>query len=90
MACLAMLVRPCYGYELLERLAAAGIDVDSNTLYPLLRRLEGQGLLSSEWNTDESRPRKYYRTSPDGREMLALLAAEWRALDSALAEIIEE
>jgi PadR family transcriptional regulator PadR len=66
LACLLMLRTPQYGYALLEQLAAAGIPVEGNTLYPLLRRLEAQGLLVSEWNTDESRPRKFYRTSPAG------------------------
>ena len=62
-ACLATLRTPGYGYALLETLAGAGFGVDANTLYPLLRRLEKQGLLVAEWNTDESRPRKFYRTS---------------------------
>ena len=65
-ASLVALRRPDYGYALLQRLAGHGFPVDANTLYPLLRRLEEQGLLTSEWNTEESRPRKFYRTS-DGR-----------------------
>ena len=66
LASLEILRRPGYGYRLLETLDAAGFGVDANTLYPLLRRLEKQGLLTSEWNTDEARPRKYYTTSPAG------------------------
>ena len=66
LACLALLEKPQYGYALLETLTAADVNVDGNTLYPLLRRLEKQGLLTSEWNTDESRPRKFYRVSPRG------------------------
>jgi PadR family transcriptional regulator PadR len=84
-ACLAVLERPGYGYGLLETLDRLGFAVDANTLYPLLRRLEKQGLLVSEWNTDESRPRKFYRTSSDGKAMLATLLAEWRALTDSLS-----
>jgi DNA-binding PadR family transcriptional regulator len=84
LACLLRLRRPDYGYALLESLAADGIDVDANTLYPLLRRLEKQGLLVSEWNTDEPRPRKFYRTAPAGERLARVLADEWRRLDAAL------
>lgn len=83
-ACLAALRTPSYGYALLESLAVSGVAVDANTLYPLLRRLEKQGLLSSAWNTDEARPRKFYETSDEGRELLVLLLAEWDALDRAV------
>ena len=72
-AALATLHRPTYGYALLETLAEAGFAVDGNTLYPLLRRLEKQGLLTSEWNTEEPRPRKFYTVSPAGAEVLAQL-----------------
>lgn len=84
LACLATLEQPRYGYALLETLAAAGFAVDGNTLYPLLRRLEKQGLLTSEWNTDEARPRKFYRTSPAGAELRAHLMTEWQSLDTAI------
>ncbi|MFL6169017.1 MAG: PadR family transcriptional regulator, partial [Ornithinibacter sp.] len=76
---------PGYGYALLETLARSGFGVDANTLYPLLRRLEKQGLLVSEWNTDDTRPRKFYRTSAEGLELLATLRDDWRALDAAIA-----
>lgn len=88
-ACLAILDTPRYGYALLETLSAAGVSVDGNTLYPLLRRLEKQGLLTSEWNTDEPRPRKFYAVSDDGRELLARLLREWRALDLAIGTLAE-
>lgn len=84
LAALASLGEPRYGYALLEHLAGAGIDVEGNTLYPLLRRLERQGLLTSEWNTDESRPRKFYALTAQGRHVLEELAREWAALDTAL------
>ena len=89
-ACLATLRTPGYGYALLETLAGAGFGVDANTLYPLLRRLEKQGLLVSEWNTDESRPRKFYLTSLDGMALAATLDADFTALHSALANLKEE
>ena len=76
---------PDYGYALLESLNALGIIVDANTLYPLLRRLEKQGLLVSEWNTEEARPRKFYRTSPAGEALADVLTTDWRRIDGALA-----
>ncbi len=66
-----------YGYSLIQRLAERGLDVEEGTLYPLLRRLEKQGLLESEWDTSESRPRKYYTISAAGRKVLAALMVEW-------------
>ncbi|MDQ0895325.1 PadR family transcriptional regulator [Agromyces ramosus] len=85
LACLIRLRTPDYGYALLESLNGLGILVDANTLYPLLRRLEKQGLLTSEWNTDEARPRKFYRTSPTGEQLADVLMTDWRRVDRALA-----
>ncbi len=87
MAALATLSRPTYGYALLETLAESGFAVDGNTLYPLLRRLEKQGLLTSEWNTEESRPRKFYRVSQDGEALLEQLLAEWQALHKSIENL---
>jgi PadR family transcriptional regulator PadR len=87
LACLLTLARPNYGYALLESLERDGFAVDANTLYPLLRRLEKQGLLTSEWNTDEARPRKFYSTSPDGADLADLLYRDWVDLDSALRSL---
>ncbi len=84
-ASLLVLRTPGYGYSLLETLSAAGFDVEANTLYPLLRRLEAQGLLTSEWNTDEPRPRKFYRTTEQGAAIAGTLRAEWSRLDGAMA-----
>jgi DNA-binding PadR family transcriptional regulator len=89
-AVLSLLRSPQYGYALLERLSRAGIEVEANTLYPLLRRLEKQGLLVAEWTTDEARPRKYYRTSPVGTDALAVLAGEWRRLSDSLFYLLED
>src|SRR5689334_7395659 len=66
-----------YGYSLIQQLAEKGLDIEEGTLYPLLRRLEKQGLLESEWEVGEARPRKYYRISPAGREVLDALSTEW-------------
>lgn len=84
LACLGLLDEPRYGYALLQTLDGIGIEVDGNTLYPLLRRLEKQGLLESDWNTDEPRPRKFYRTTTRGRAVREALTAEWAALDRSL------
>jgi len=89
LACLVRLRRPDYGYALLETLNGLGFRVDANTLYPLLRRLEKQGLLTSEWNTEEARPRKFYRTSPVGEDLAATLTADWEALSSSLDRLKE-
>ena len=83
LACL-LLRRPGYGYALLDRLRDLGFSVDANTLYPLLRRLESQGVLTSEWNTEESRPRKFYRTSADGDRFAAELLDDWKRLDASI------
>ena len=60
LAVISQLQKPQYGYSLVQRLEQSGIVMDQSTLYPLLRRLEKQGLVSSDWNTTETRPRKYY------------------------------
>ncbi|MEV4895439.1 helix-turn-helix transcriptional regulator [Nonomuraea sp. NPDC055795] len=87
LACLLALERPNYGYALLDELASSGFAVEANTLYPLLRRLEGQGLLVSEWSTEESRPRRFYRTSEAGAALAAVLGRDWERLDAALATL---
>ncbi len=90
LACLRILRVPGYGYGLLEQLQVAGFVTDANTLYPLLRRLEKQGLLSSEWNTDDTRPRKFYRTSPEGSRAADLLTHEFEAISRAVAALPRE
>lgn len=88
-ASLIALRSPGYGYGLLQQLASHGFTVDANTLYPLLRRLEDQGLLASEWNTEESRPRRVYATSPKGERVLALLLDDLRAVQDSITSLIE-
>ena len=87
LACLLVLTRPNYGYALLDLLARRGFSVDANTLYPLLRRLEKQGLLTSDWNTDEARPRKFYATSDAGVALAGVLSHDWDQLDTALRHL---
>ncbi len=87
LASLLALRTPGYGYGLLEALDRAGVPVAANTLYPLLRRLESQGLLTSEWDTSEARPRKFYRTSQDGVRLARALLREWQAIDKALTRL---
>lgn len=77
LAVLSQMKTARYGYQLIQRLAEVGMDIEEGTLYPLLRRLEKQGLLESEWDTAETRPRKYYRISAVGGEVLEILSAEW-------------
>ena len=86
-ASLTVLRSPGYGYSLLEMLSAAGFEVEANTLYPLLRRLEAQGLLTSAWNTDEARPRKFYRTTEQGDAVATALRTEWARLDHAVTDL---
>lgn len=88
LAVLLMTEKPAYGYSLVVDLQQVGFDVEQNTLYPLLRRLEGQGLLESTWNTDENRPRKYYRLTDFGRSLSGDLAEEWRRLDDIVRVMI--
>jgi PadR family transcriptional regulator, regulatory protein PadR len=86
-ASLTVLRTPGYGYSLLETLSAAGFEVEANTLYPLLRRLESQGLLTSAWNTDEARPRKFYRTTEQGDAVATALRTEWTRLNRAVSDL---
>jgi DNA-binding PadR family transcriptional regulator len=86
-ASLTVLRTPGYGYSLLETLSSAGFEVEANTLYPLLRRLEAQGLLTSSWNTDETRPRKFYITTEQGDALADTLRTEWARLDRAISDL---
>lgn len=89
---LAVLLRsgsPVYGYALVVDLKSAGIDIEQNTLYPLLRRLEQQGLLESSWNTEQARPRKYYQITAAGGSAMAILAQEWRRLNGVISKLLD-
>ena len=90
LAVLAQLKAEHYGYSLRKSLAGHGIVIDEGTLYPLLRRLESQGLLVSEWREEEKRNKRFYRLSTSGRTMLDALVTEWRGLTGSLLRILEE
>ncbi|MCL2631666.1 MAG: PadR family transcriptional regulator [Coriobacteriia bacterium] len=87
---LAKLKQPAYGYKLINDLSGTGIAIDANTLYPLLRRLEAQGLLTSTWNTDGAKPRKYYSTTDLGNELLNDLVRSWNQTVEDLNDILQE
>jgi len=87
---LAKLRRPTYGYQLITELADTGMPVEANTLYPLLRRLEAQGLLESSWNTEGAKPRKYYAATPFGLEVLDALKGHWQTTMQNMNAILEE
>lgn len=89
-AVLSQLSEPQYGYSLVTKLDDIDIPVEPGTLYPLLRRLEKQGLLDSKWDTNESRPRKYYLLSDIGNEVYAQLVKEWNGITSSLSKVINE
>jgi PadR family transcriptional regulator, regulatory protein PadR len=84
LVCLLALREPDYGYALVSILGTAGVEIDANTLYPLLRRLERQGLVTSEWVTEDPRPRKYYRTTDAGIEVAGLLLDDWSAISRSI------
>lgn len=90
LAVLAALRSERYGYTLRKTLGDRGLEIDENTLYPLLRRLESQGLLASVWREENKRNKRFYRLSAEGGRMLAQLLAEWEAIQASLSEILKE
>lgn len=88
LAVLACLRTERYGYTLRKALAADGLEMEESTLYPLLRRLEGQGLLTSEWREEEKRKKRFHVLSPRGEAMLAALTEEWRGINASLERIL--
>jgi len=87
-AALSLLRERLYGYQLVKILAAAGLETEEGTLYPLLRRLESQGLLTSEWDTAGARPRKYYSLSEAGRAALPRLEDVWHDISDAVGKVL--
>lgn len=77
-----------YGYALVQILEEKGIPIDANTLYPLLRRLEKQGLLCSEWNTEEAKPRKYYKRTVFGDQIFSELVKQWNNLSAGMNDLL--
>lgn len=88
LAALSQLGSPEYGYSLLKKLADLGLEVDQGTLYPLLRRLEAQGLLESVWKLEEARPRRYYVISSEGKKLLPKLKKEWAGIVSVMDKML--
>jgi len=88
LAVLACLRTERYGYTLRQALAADGLEMEESTLYPLLRRLEGQGLLTSEWREEEKRKKRFYVLSSQGEALLAALTEEWRAINASLDRML--
>jgi PadR family transcriptional regulator PadR len=87
-AVLAQLRVEHYGYTLRKALAELGLTIDEGTLYPLLRRLESQGLLMSEWREEDNRNKRFYRLSTAGRSVLKQLATEWDGINASLARML--
>lgn len=86
---LALLKTPRYGYALTEALEQKGMRIEPGTLYPLMRRLEKQGLLQSEWETSGTKPRKYYVQSAQGAKVYERLCAEWADMERTMGALIE-
>ena len=84
LAVLAQLRQERYGYTLRKALADDGLVIDESTLYPLLRRLEAQGLLASEWREEEKRNKRFYRLTPDGEQIFTQLLQEWHAINASV------
>ena len=89
LAVLSQLRQVQYGYSLRQALAARGMAIEEGTLYPLLRRLEGQGVLDSEWRIEDGPPRRYYRLNDAGEALLAELTASWNALVATMAGLLQ-
>jgi len=89
-AVLAQLRTEQYGYTLRKALADDGLEIDEGTLYPLLRRLETQGLLASEWREQDKRNKRFYRLSAEGEAILQQLLEEWQRINTSLNKILQE
>lgn len=90
LAVLSQLEAPQYGYSLRQLLAAQGMPIEEGTLYPLLRRMEEQGLVSSEWRIEDGPPRRYYVRNKQGNEIYRDLGASWRSLVATLDKMMKE
>ena len=88
LATLAQLRQEHYGYTLRKALTEQGLSIDESTLYPLLRRLETQGLLLSQWREEDKRNKRFYRLSPLGEQLLTQLLAEWQSLNNSIHRIL--
>jgi PadR family transcriptional regulator PadR len=89
LAVLAKLRSEYHGYALVKALKDGGLEIDENTLYPLLRRLESQKLLASDWRMEDKRNKRFYRLSEEGRAALEWLLDEWRNINGAIEKLSE-
>ena len=89
LAVLGQLRQEHYGYTLRKALAERNLAIEESTLYPLLRRLEAQGLLTSEWREEDKRNKRFYRLSIDGERIFAQLLAEWQAINASIRATID-
>jgi DNA-binding PadR family transcriptional regulator len=89
MAVLSQCGQEQYGYSLMKSLSEKGLEIDQGTLYPLLRRLETQGLLSSNWRLEDARPRRYYSISPEGSKILPRLVREWESMVQMMRKMLD-
>lgn len=87
---LTQLKEPQYGYSLIQSLSDQGIQIEQNTLYPLLRRLDKLGLLDSEWQVEEARPRRYYKLSALGLQVLSAMKTEWRSMNTSMEHLFQQ
>ena len=87
LAVLGALRQERYGYTLRQTLEDAGLPIDEGALYPLLRRLESQGLLTSQWREEAKRNKRFYRLSPEGETILAQLLGEWNAISESILRV---
>jgi len=88
LAALAQLRQEHYGYTLRKALADRGLVIDESTLYSLLRRLETQGLLTSEWREEDKRQKRFYRLSSSGEQIFSQLLQEWHAINTSITSIL--
>ncbi len=90
LAVLGLLRAEHYGYTLRKALAAQGVEIDEGALYPMLRRLDSQGLLTSTWREEDKRNKRFYRLSGEGEALLGRLERDWRAMNGAIGKILQE
>jgi PadR family transcriptional regulator, regulatory protein PadR len=88
LAVLGKLRTEYHGYALVKALKEGGLEIDENTLYPLLRRLEGQKLLGSQWRVEDKRNKRFYRLSKEGEQVLERLLVEWRNLNESIEKLV--
>lgn len=87
---LVVLEKEAYGYAMVRSFRDLGYEIEENTLYPLLRRLEKRGLVQGKWDVSEERPRKFYAVTPAGRDMRGQLLDIWDKQDKIIKKTMKE